>query len=101
MPLLSSLAKVEVDGSTLTRAPRDRRRATSPTSARTPAVLSVIKGINEPRYPSMKGIMGAKKKPVDAKDAAALGLDARRIGLAGAKTRVLSARVRRSRARPA
>ena len=56
-----------------------------------PAVLSVVKGINEPRYPSMKGIMGARKKPVDTRDAGALGLDASRLGLAGAGTRVLSA----------
>ena len=55
-------------------------------------MLSVIKGINEPRYPSMKGIMGAKKKPLDVKDVGALSLDAAQVGLAGAKTRVLSAR---------
>ena len=53
--------------------------------------LSVIKGINEPRYPSMKGIMGARKKPVDVRDIGALGLDASRLGLAGAGTRVTSA----------
>ena len=58
----------------------------------TPAVISVIKGINEPRFPSMKGIMTAKTKPVDTKDAAALSLDAGLIGSAGAKTRVLSGR---------
>ena len=38
----------------------------------------------------MKGIMSAKKKPLDVKDAAALALDAGQVGLAGAKTRVLS-----------
>ena len=62
-----------------------------------PAVVSVIKGINEPRYPTMKGILGAKRKPVDVKDAAALGLDASRIGLSGAKARVTSARVAEAR----
>jgi electron transfer flavoprotein beta subunit len=55
-------------------------------------VLSVIKGINQPRYPSMMGIMGAKKKPLDVKDAGALGLDSSQVGLSSAKTRVLSAR---------
>ncbi len=41
-----------------------------------PAVISAQKGMNEPRYASLKGIMSAKKKPIDVKDAAALGLDA-------------------------
>lgn len=41
-----------------------------------PAVISAQKGLNEPRYASLKGIMAAKKKPVDVKDAAALGLTA-------------------------
>ena len=41
-----------------------------------PAVVSTQKGLNEPRYKNLKGIMAAKKKPLDVKDAAALGLDA-------------------------
>jgi electron transfer flavoprotein beta subunit len=41
-----------------------------------PAVISTQKGLNEPRYASLKGIMAAKKKPIDVKDAASLGLDA-------------------------
>jgi electron transfer flavoprotein beta subunit len=41
-----------------------------------PAVVSAQKGLNEPRYASLKGIMGAKKKPIQVLDLAALGLDA-------------------------
>jgi electron transfer flavoprotein beta subunit len=41
-----------------------------------PAVVSAQKGLNEPRYASLKGIMAAKKKPLSVVDAAALGLDA-------------------------
>jgi electron transfer flavoprotein beta subunit len=41
-----------------------------------PAVISAQKGLNEPRYASLKGIMAAKKKTIAVKDAAALGLDA-------------------------
>jgi electron transfer flavoprotein beta subunit len=41
-----------------------------------PAVVSAQKGLNEPRYASLKGIMAAKKKTIDVKDAASLGLDA-------------------------
>jgi electron transfer flavoprotein beta subunit len=41
-----------------------------------PAVISAQKGLNEPRYASLKGIMAAKKKTIEAKDAASLGLAA-------------------------
>jgi electron transfer flavoprotein beta subunit len=44
-----------------------------------PAVVSAQKGLNEPRYASLKGIMAAKKKPIDTKDAAALGLSAEQL----------------------
>lgn len=52
-----------------------------------PAVISAQKGLNEPRYASLKGIMAAKKKPITVQDAAALGLEA---GTLKAKTRVLA-----------
>lgn len=45
-------------------------------SMQTPALLTIQSGINKPRYASLKGIMGAKKKPVDQKTAAGLGLAA-------------------------
>ncbi len=91
LPLLSTLAKVEVDGSKVT-VNRETEAGYVRLECPTPAVISVIKGINEPRFPSMKGIMTAKTKPVDTKDAAALSLDAGQIGSAGAKTKVLSGR---------
>jgi electron transfer flavoprotein beta subunit len=91
LPLLSTLAKVEVDGSKLV-VNRETEGGYVKLECPTPAVISVIKGINEPRFPSMKGIMTAKNKPVDAKDAAALSLDASLVGSAGAKTLVLSGR---------
>jgi electron transfer flavoprotein beta subunit len=53
-----------------------------------PAIVSVVEKINEPRYPSFKGIMAAKKKPVDTKSLADLGIDASTVGLAGAWTAV-------------
>lgn len=55
-----------------------------------PAVISVTKAINEPRYPSLKGIMGAKKKPQEVKSLADAGIDASKVGEAGAGTKVLS-----------
>jgi electron transfer flavoprotein beta subunit len=91
VPLLSALGKVVVEGAKLT-VDRETETGYVRYECPTPAVLSVIKGINEPRFPSMKGIMTAKTKPIDTKDAAALSLDASRLGSAGAKTRVLSGR---------
>ena len=54
-----------------------------------PAVLAVSDAINEPRYPSLKGIMGAKKKPFETLSLADLGVDAGAAGEAGSKTEVL------------
>ncbi len=58
--------------------------------ATTPAVVSVVEKINEPRYPSFKGIMAAKKKPVETLSLPDLGIDAGEVGLAGAWTAVES-----------
>lgn len=96
LPLLSATAKLEVNG-TAAKANRETESGYIAYECALPAVVAVIKGINEPRYPTMKGILGAKRKPVEAKDAAALGLDVSRIGLAGAKTKVISARVAEAR----
>lgn len=52
--------------------------------AQFPAVISVVEKINEPRYPSFKGIMAAKKKPVEVKDLAALGIEPSGVGSSGA-----------------
>ena len=48
-----------------------------------PAVVSVVEKINEPRYPSFKGIMAAKKKPVETLDLAGLGIAPSEVGLGG------------------
>jgi electron transfer flavoprotein beta subunit len=53
-------------------------------SASMPAVVSVVEKINEPRYPSFKGIMAAKKKPVETLGVSDLGLDAAVVGQAAA-----------------
>jgi electron transfer flavoprotein beta subunit len=54
-----------------------------------PAVVAVSDAINEPRYPSLKGIMGAKKKPFDTLSLADIGVDAADAGESGSKTEVL------------
>ena len=60
-------------------------------TAPTPAVVSVWDTINEPRYPSFKGIMAAKKKPVETLTVADLDVDTAELGLANAGSTVLEA----------
>src|SRR6185437_16711703 len=55
-----------------------------------PAVVSVTAGVVEPRYPSFKGIMAAKNKPVDAVKPADLGLADDQVGWAGARLEITS-----------
>lgn len=54
-----------------------------------PAVLTCQKGLNEPRYASLPGIMKAKKKEVKTINAAVLGLDPNSLGKAGAKCKII------------
>ena len=56
----------------------------------TPALVGVVKGINEPRYPSLKGIMQAKRTEITVWSLADLGVDPSEAGAAGAKERVVS-----------
>jgi electron transfer flavoprotein beta subunit len=55
-----------------------------------PALIGVTDAINEPRYTSLKGVMGAKKKPLDVLALADLGLDPDDVGAAGSRTEVLA-----------
>ena len=57
-----------------------------------PAVVSVTAGVVEPRYPSFKGIMAAKNKPIDQVTVADLGLDASTVGWAGARQQIVDVR---------
>ena len=69
LPALTHARKVTVEGGDDHRPPGDRRRDHRTSRAELPAVVSVGEKINEPRYPSFKGIMAAKKKPVTTLDA--------------------------------
>lgn len=64
-----------------------------------PALVTVTTGINEPRYPTLKGIMGARKKEIRKYTAADLGLGPAEVGASGAREKVLA--VGRPPARPA
>lgn len=63
-------------------------------SANFPAVISVIEKINEPRYPSFKGIMAAKKKIIETKSLSDIGVAAGEVGGAGAWSAVVDAQAR-------
>ena len=69
---------------------RDGDAASQTIEARLPALVSVTDQINEPRYPSFKGIMAAKKKPVEKWALADLGIEPGQVGLEAAWTRVAS-----------
>jgi electron transfer flavoprotein beta subunit len=80
---------VTVDGTTVT-VKRETDDGVTHLTAELPAVVSVGEKINEPRYPSFKGIMAAKKKPVEMITLADAGIDPSEVGLANALTSVTS-----------
>jgi electron transfer flavoprotein beta subunit len=88
-PGLTLARKVTLDGSTVT-IERVTESGYDKVTGAAPAVISVVEKINEPRYPTFKGIMAAKKKPIDVKTLADLGVDAATVGLAAATTQVIS-----------
>ncbi|WP_039831193.1 electron transfer flavoprotein subunit beta/FixA family protein [Nocardiopsis valliformis] len=85
LPQLTLAGKVDVDGSAI-KIQRQTDYGYDVVEAQLPAVVSVVEKINEPRYPSFKLIMQAKKKPVDKKSAADAGIDTGKVGLANATT---------------
>ncbi|MGA3214109.1 MAG: electron transfer flavoprotein subunit beta/FixA family protein [Acidimicrobiales bacterium] len=62
-----------------------------------PAVVTVTAGVVEPRYPSFKGIMAAKSKPIEEMTVADLGLDPSEVGFLGARQQVVSAEAAEAR----
>lgn len=87
LPLISQAASLEVaDGKAKVK--RQTEYGYDVIEAPLPCVVAVSDAINEPRYPSLKGIMGAKKKPQDALAVGDLGLEAAQVGEAGSRTEV-------------
>ncbi|MDT7576881.1 MAG: electron transfer flavoprotein beta subunit [Pseudonocardiales bacterium] len=89
-PALTHVRELTVSGSTVSGR-RETDDGVTVLSAELPVVVSVSEKINEPRYPSFKGIMAAKKKPVAALTLADVGVDASEVGLAHALATVTSA----------
>jgi electron transfer flavoprotein beta subunit len=79
LPHASAIIKLELgDGSFTAR--REVEGGTEILEGSLPAVITADKGLNEPRYASLKGIMAAKKKPIDVKTPEDLGLDPEDLG---------------------
>jgi electron transfer flavoprotein beta subunit len=97
VPQLTLASKVDISGSEVTV-----RRVTDDgyavVTGSLPAVVSVVEKINEPRYPSFKGIMAAKKKPVQTMTLADAGIDPALVGLGNAATAVADFAARPPRA---
>jgi electron transfer flavoprotein beta subunit len=86
---LSFASKVETDGSAIS-IHRQADYGYDTVEGTLPAVVSVVEKINEPRYPSFKGIMAAKKKPVETLTLADLGFEPSQAGLGASATEVVS-----------
>jgi electron transfer flavoprotein beta subunit len=97
VPQATLASDVSLDGSTL-RVQRQAGIDRATVTAELPALISVLEKINEPRYPSFKGIMAAKTKPTTTWSLADLDVDASSVGLAGATTEVVDSAAREGRA---
>jgi len=89
LPVVSQAAELTLAGGSL-RVKRQNEFGYDVIEAPLPAVVAVSDAINEPRYPSLKGIMGAKKKPQDVFSLADIGVGAGEAGEAGSRTEVLA-----------
>ena len=87
-PVVSQVATLTVEDGKVT-GKRQTEHGYDVIAAPLPAVVAVSDAINEPRYPSLKGIMGAKTKPQETLALSDVGVDAGAAGEAGAKTTVL------------
>src|SRR5205085_854661 len=89
MPSLTQVIKMDVEGGKL-RCERQAEYGYDTVEVQLPAVIAVGDAINEPRYPSLKAIMGAKKKQLDTKSIGDAGIEAERVGEQGSRTAMLS-----------
>jgi electron transfer flavoprotein beta subunit len=88
LPFVSQAAELTLHDGTV-RIARETEFGNDVIEARLPTLVAVSDAINEPRYTSLKGVMGAKKKPLEVLSLQDLGLDASEVGDAGSKTEVL------------
>jgi electron transfer flavoprotein beta subunit len=84
MPSLTQVIKMDVDSGGL-RCERQAEYGYDTVQIELPAVISVGDAINEPRYPSLKAIMGARKKPLETVATGDVGIDASKVGEVGSQ----------------
>jgi electron transfer flavoprotein beta subunit len=84
MPSLTQVIKIDVNDSTL-RCERQAEYGYDTVDVQLPAVISVGDAINEPRYPSLKAIMGARKKPLEKVAPGDVGIDGSLVGAEGSR----------------
>src|SRR6202034_94282 len=84
MPSLTQVIKMDVDAEAL-KCERQAEYGYDTVQIKLPAVISVGDAINEPRYPSLKAIMGAKKKPLQKVGAGDVGIDTSLVGAEGSR----------------
>jgi electron transfer flavoprotein beta subunit len=89
MPSLTQVIKIDVTDGKL-RCERQAEYGYDTVEVELPAVISVGDAINEPRYPSLKAIMGAKKKQLDTKATGDVGIEGDRVGESGSRTSVMA-----------
>jgi len=89
LPSVTFAKDIKIDGSTV-KVDRQTDRGYDEVTSPLPAVVSVTAGVVEPRYPSFKGIMAAKSKPVDEVTLADLGIDPASVGWAGAGQEIVA-----------
>lgn len=88
IPQLSLARKVEVEPGSKVTIERQTENGFDRVESAFPAVISVVEKINEPRYPSFKGIMAAKSKPLTTLSIGDAGIDPGTVGLANATSAV-------------
>ncbi|MBW3578612.1 MAG: electron transfer flavoprotein subunit beta/FixA family protein [Actinobacteria bacterium] len=88
LPALTYARKLEVDGDSVV-VHRESDEGWDVVRSTLPAVVSVVEAINEPRYPSFKGIMAAKSKPVDVRSLADVDVPPSEVGLSNAWAEIL------------
>jgi electron transfer flavoprotein beta subunit len=84
MPSLTQVIQLDVEDGAL-RCERQAEYGYDTVQVRLPAVISVGDAINEPRYPSLKAIMGARKKPLEQRSSADIGIDSGLVGEEGSR----------------
>jgi electron transfer flavoprotein beta subunit len=88
MPSITFAKRVSTDGSTV-KVERQTEAGYDDVECPLPAVVTVTAGVVEPRYPSFKGIMAAKSKPVDVVGLGDLGVDPAQVGTAGSRQEIV------------